>query len=75
MSLVPLIIHCPPVCSFWKQDIDSDEEWQDLVKTTDPGNMTSATFDQSILPRLKSRLLTSKFQVKKGFFNYKLILR
>ncbi|XP_023672018.1 serine/threonine-protein kinase 36 isoform X3 [Paramormyrops kingsleyae] len=51
---------------FSEQDIDSDEEWQDLVKTTDPGNMTSATFDQSILPRLRSRLLTSKFQLLEG---------
>ncbi|XP_048839646.1 serine/threonine-protein kinase 36 isoform X1 [Brienomyrus brachyistius] len=51
---------------FSEQDIDSDEEWQSLVKTTDPGNMTSATFDQSILGRLKSRLLTSKFQLLEG---------
>ncbi|XP_023672017.1 serine/threonine-protein kinase 36 isoform X2 [Paramormyrops kingsleyae] len=50
----------------FSEDIDSDEEWQDLVKTTDPGNMTSATFDQSILPRLRSRLLTSKFQLLEG---------
>jgi len=41
-----------------EQDIDSDSEWQQLIELSDQGPV-----DTSILPRLKTKLLSAKKQV------------
>ncbi|XP_061104967.1 serine/threonine-protein kinase 36 isoform X2 [Conger conger] len=48
------------------EDIDSDEEWMHLVQTTNPENQTSVGLDQTILDRLKERLLASRAQLLDG---------
>ncbi|KAJ8386594.1 hypothetical protein AAFF_G00168260 [Aldrovandia affinis] len=48
------------------EDIDSDEEWRQLVQTTNPENQTSVVLDQSVLSHLKERLLASRDQLLDG---------
>ncbi|XP_067112759.1 serine/threonine-protein kinase 36 [Osmerus mordax] len=48
------------------QDVDSDEEWEQLVRETDPRRHTSNTSSQTIIPKLKRKLLTSKTQLLEG---------
>ncbi|XP_018611107.1 serine/threonine-protein kinase 36 isoform X2 [Scleropages formosus] len=48
------------------EDVDSDEELQHLINKTDPGNPALTAFDQAVLPRLRTRLMTSKVQLLGG---------
>ncbi|KAG7484014.1 hypothetical protein MATL_G00044670 [Megalops atlanticus] len=48
------------------EDVDSDEEWQNLAKATDPESQTLVGLDESLVSRLKERLQASKSQLLDG---------
>ncbi|MBN3309511.1 STK36 kinase, partial [Amia calva] len=48
------------------EEVDSDEEWQRLVDTTEPGNQLDLVSYPALMPRLKERLLGSRAQLLAG---------
>nr|XP_015192821.1 PREDICTED: serine/threonine-protein kinase 36 isoform X2 [Lepisosteus oculatus] len=48
------------------EEVESDEEWQRLVETTQPGSQAPLPSPVSFVPRLKQRLLSSRAQILDG---------
>uniref|UniRef100_W5M741 non-specific serine/threonine protein kinase n=1 Tax=Lepisosteus oculatus TaxID=7918 RepID=W5M741_LEPOC len=55
-----------PFSTILGQEVESDEEWQRLVETTQPGSQAPLPSPVSFVPRLKQRLLSSRAQILDG---------
>ncbi|MGH0173753.1 UNVERIFIED_CONTAM: hypothetical protein FKN15_000697 [Acipenser sinensis] len=49
------------------EEVDSDEEWQRLVKTTEPGSPATLPSDPDFVSRLKERLQGSRVQISRDY--------